>query len=112
MITEFVLFDLPPGMSRADVVASMRAVAPKWRATPDLIRKTFIYDPQARQTGAFYLWKNKAAALQAHDAAWRAGVLQTFGSVPVIRYFDTPLVVDNALQETIEETARAPSKVR
>jgi hypothetical protein len=28
MITEFVLFDLPPGMSRDEVVASMRAVAP------------------------------------------------------------------------------------
>jgi hypothetical protein len=27
MITEFVLFDLSSGMSRAEVVASMRAVA-------------------------------------------------------------------------------------
>ncbi len=32
--------------------------------------------------------------------------MQTFGSVPVMRYFETPLVVDNALQETMEETAR------
>ena len=107
MITEFVLFDLPAGMSREEVVASMRAVAPKWRATPELIRKTFVYDADAGQTGAFYLWKNKAAALTAHGEEWRRGVMQTFGSVPVIRYFETPLVVDNALQETIEETARA-----
>ncbi len=28
-----------------------------------------------------------------------------FGSVPVIRYFQTPLVVDNALHETIAEAA-------
>lgn len=104
MITEYVLFDLPAGMSREQVVAGMRAVAPKWRAMPELIRKTFVYDALAGQTGAFYLWKNKAAALRAHDAAWRAGVLQTFGSVPVIRYFETPLVVDNALQQTIEES--------
>ena len=62
MITEFVLFSLPAGMSRDELVASMRAVAPKWRATAGLIRKTFVYDPQTRQTGAFYLWKNKAAA--------------------------------------------------
>ena len=103
MITEYVLFDVPADMSRDELVASMRAVAPKWRARPDLIRKTFIYDAEARQTGAFYLWKNKAAALQAHDSSWRSVVLQTFGSVPVIRYFETPLVVDNALQETIEE---------
>lgn len=103
MITEYVLFDVPATMSRAEVVAGMRAVAPKWRAHPDLIRKTFVFDPDAGQTGAFYLWKNKAAALQAHGEDWRRGVLETFGSVPVIRYFQTPLVVDNALQQTIEE---------
>lgn len=107
MITEYVLFDVPADMSRDELVASMREIAPKWRATPELIRKTFIYDAEARQTGAFYLWKNKAAALTAHGEEWRRGVTQSFGSVPVIRYFETPLVVDNALQETIEETARA-----
>jgi len=107
VITEYVLFDVPASMTRAQVVASMRAVAPKWRAEAELIRKTFVYDAEAGQTGAFYLWKNKAAALAAHGEDWRRGVMQTFGSVPVIRYFDTPLVVDNALRETIEETARA-----
>lgn len=105
MITEYVLFDVPAGMSRDELVAGMRAVAPKWRATPDLIRKTFVYDPDARQAGAFYLWKSKQAALEAHGAAWRRGVMETFGSVPVIRYFQTPLVVDNALQQTIEEAS-------
>ncbi len=109
MITEYVLFGVPDTMSREQVVAGMRAVAPKWRATPDLIRKTFVYDPQARQTGAFYLWKNKAAAVRAHDEAWRRGVRENFGSEPVIRYFQTPLVVDNALQETIEEDAPVAS---
>ena len=104
MITEYVLFGLPAKMSRAEVVAGMRAVAPKWRATPELIRKTFIYDAQAKQAGAFYLWKNKAAALRAHDDAWREGVRQNFGSVPVIRYFETPLVIDNALGAVIEES--------
>ena len=105
MITEYVLFDVPKTMPREQVVAGMRAVAPKWRATPDLIRKTFVYDPDNSQTGAFYLWRNQAAAVRAHDAAWREGVLKNFGSVPVIRYFQTPLVVDNALQQTIEEVA-------
>jgi len=105
MITEYVLFDVPASMSREQVVAGMRAVAPKWRATPDLIRKTFVYDPDGKQTGAFYLWKTKAAALEAHGEAWRRGVMESFGSVPVIRYFQTPLVVDNALQQTIEEAS-------
>jgi len=102
MITEYVLFAVPENMSRDEVVAGMRAVAPKWRATPDLIRKTFVYDPDAHQTGAFYLWQNQAAAQRAHGEAWRRSVMETFGSVPVIRYFETPLVVDNVLQQTIE----------
>jgi hypothetical protein len=101
MITEYVLFSVPGNMTREQVVANMHAVAPKWRANPDLIRKTFIYDPVEQQTGAFYLWKEKAAALQAHGEDWRSAILKTFGSVPVIRYFQTPVVVDNVLQETI-----------
>ncbi len=105
MITEYILFEVPRSMSREQVVAGMRAVAPKWRSTPDLVRKTFVYDPDGHQTGAFYLWKNKAAALEAHGDAWRRGIMETFGSVPVIRYFQTPLVVDNALQETIDEAS-------
>ena len=107
MITEFVLFDLPAGISRDEVVRGMREVAPRWRLQPALIRKTFVYDPDNSQSGAFYLWKNKAAAVKAHDEAWRRGVRETFGSEPVIRYFQTPLVVDNALQATIEEDAAA-----
>ena len=106
MITEYVLFDVPKSMTREQLVAGMRAVAPKWRANPDLIRKTFVYDPEQNQTGAFYLWKTKAAALQAHGEDWRRSVLDTFGSVPVIRFFQTPLVVDNAMQETIAEIPR------
>ncbi|PQO24610.1 monooxygenase [Rhodobacteraceae bacterium WD3A24] len=102
MITEYVLFGLRPGMSREEVVEGMRGVAPKWRANPDLIRKTFIYDAEAEQAGAFYLWKTRAAAEAAHDAAWRQSVRDNFGSEPEIRYFETPLVVDNAMERVIE----------
>jgi hypothetical protein len=102
MITEYVLFKLPAGISREDVVKGMHEVAPRWRQEADLIRKTFVYDPAANQAGAFYLWHNRAAAERAHDQAWRQRIRDSYGSDPVIRYFDTPLVVDNALGQTIE----------
>jgi hypothetical protein len=105
MITEYVLFDLPAGISRDEVIRGMREVAPRWRDAPDLIRKTFVHDAAANQAGAFYLWNNRDAAERAHDQAWRQRVLDTYGSEPVIRYFDTPLVVDNALGQTIESEA-------
>ena len=103
MITEYVLFDIPPGTSRADVVAGMHEVAPRWQAEPDLIRKTFVYDAANHQAGAFYLWRHRAAAEAAHDAAWRQRIRTAYGSDPVIRYFETPLVVDNALGGLVVE---------
>jgi hypothetical protein len=107
MITEYVLFDLPADIGRDEVVRGMHEVAPRWRANPELIRKTFVHDPQTNQAGAFYLWPNRAAAQRAHDDAWRQRVFDTYGSVPVIRYFDTPLVVDNAIGQVIVAPAKA-----
>lgn len=102
MITELVLFDLPRGFSRDDAVATMHEAAPKWLNLPKLVRKTFVYDAAANQAGAFYLWEDKAAAEAAHNEAWRQSVRDRFGSEPSIHYFDTPLVVDNALGRIIE----------
>jgi hypothetical protein len=106
MITEYVLFDLPPGITRDEVVQGMREAAPRWRDEGELIRKTFIYDAAAGQAGAFYLWVTRAAADRAHDRAWRLGLRTRYGGEPVFSYFDTPIVVDNALGQTIEAPAR------
>lgn len=94
MITEYVLFDLPDGITRDEVVQGMQEVAPRWAAEPALIRKTFVYDPAAGQAGAFYLWRDLASAQRAHDEAWRARIRAAYGSEPLIRVFETPLVVD------------------
>ena len=75
----------------------------RWRADAALIRKTFVYDAGENQAGAFYLWPYRAAAERAHDAAWRRRIVETYGSEPVIRYFETPLVVDNVLGATMGE---------
>ena len=107
MITEYVLFKLPSGISREDVVKGMHEVAPRWQRETGLIRKTFIYDAQAGQAGAFYLWHRRADAERAHDEAWRQRIRTSYGSEPVVQYFETPLVVDNALGQLIEEQARA-----
>jgi hypothetical protein len=104
MFTEFVLFDLPPGIGREQVVQGMREIAPRWRDHPGLIRKTFVFDPGAGQAGACYLWADRAAGEHAHDEAWRARIRQAYGSEPRIRWFETPLVVDNALGRIVEAT--------
>ena len=101
MITEYVLFRLPSGITREEVVAGMHEVAPRWRAEPNLVRKTFIYDPEAGVAGAFYLWNDRASAEAAHDDAWRQRIRDAYGSEPETRYFETPLVVDNALGKLV-----------
>ena len=102
MITEYVLFNLPKGISRDQVVAGMYEVAPRWQKEPNLVRKTFVFDAMANQAGAFYLWVDKASAEAAHDESWRQAIRSTYGSEPQIRYFETPLVVDNALGGLVE----------
>jgi hypothetical protein len=62
MITEIVLFHLPDGMSREDAIAKYRLSVPAWRANPDLIRKTFLFDETSRRGGAVYNWKSMEAA--------------------------------------------------
>jgi len=110
MISELVSFALPPGMTREEVIEGMREVAPNWQRNPDLIRKTFLYDPQAGQTGALYLWPDRESAERAHDEAWRARIRAKYGSEPVIRYFETPLVVDNALGVIIDARDAGPRR--
>lgn len=104
MISEYVLFDFPEGITRERVVKDMEEIAPFWRKNPDLIRKTFLYDPEANQGGALYLWKNREAAEKAHGEEWRQRLWDTYGCEPSIRYFETPLVADNALERIVSET--------
>jgi hypothetical protein len=60
-----------------------------------------VYDPKAKQAGAFCPWKNRASAELAHGEPWRRRIRSAHGSEPTIRYFDTPLVIDNAADQVI-----------
>jgi hypothetical protein len=92
MITEIIIFDIPDGMTRDDVVTNYRRSAPTWRANPDLIRKNYLYNAGTRRAGGVYLWRSMEAARRARDAAWLDRVRRTYGSKPIMQYFETPLV--------------------
>jgi hypothetical protein len=104
MITEIVIFDLPDGMTREEVVANYRRSAPSWRANPDLIRKNYLYDAEHRRAGGVYLWRNMDGARRARNAAWLERVRRNYGSEPIVQYFETLLVADNAIGETIDDS--------
>jgi len=102
MITEIITFGIPERMTREEVVANYRRSAPTWRANPDLIRKNYFFDAATRRAGGVYLWRSMDGARKARDAAWLERVRRTYGSEPVVQYFETPLVADNELGQTIE----------
>jgi hypothetical protein len=101
MITEIITFDIPDGMTRDEVIANYRRSAPVWRANSDLIRKNYLYDGEKRRAGGVYLWRSMEAARRARDSAWLERVRHTYGSEPIVQYFETPLVADNAIGQTI-----------
>ena len=109
MITEVITFKLRPGMTRDDVVVAYRKTAPMWRANPDCIRKSYLYDRERGLGGGAYLWKSLEAAQRAHGDAWRTMINDLYGSEDQISitYFETPIVADNLVQQTIEDDASA-----
>lgn len=95
MITEIVTFDLPTGITREEVMEKYNATVPRWRSNKDLIRKTYIYDPETNTGGGIYLWKTKEAALEGHNAEWCKMAENAYGSAPRFAYFDTMFIIDN-----------------
>jgi len=105
MITEIVLFDLPKGITREQMIAQFRDATPRWQQNPDMIRKYMIFDLERGKGGGVYLWSSVADARRWHDESFRQRVLATFGSEPSYQYFETPVVVDNAARDVIVEAA-------
>ena len=103
MITEIVSWHLPRGMSREDTVSKYRLSVPTWQANPNLIHKAFLFDEATRRAGGVYLWKNIEAAKQAHGPAFQERIRSVFGAA--FEYFETPIVIDNAARQVIDEAA-------
>ncbi len=96
MITALVLFPMPVGTTRDQAAAIFRSTAPLYRGVEGLVRKYYVFDAEAGRAGGIYLWTSRAAAERAYDATWRARVTAKYGATPELRFFDTPVIVDNA----------------
>jgi len=86
-------------------MAKYRLSAPIWKANPDLIRKAFLYEEASLRGGGVYLWKNIEAAKRAHSLEFQERIRATFGAQPEFQYFETPIVIDNAAEQVIDEAA-------
>jgi hypothetical protein len=105
MITEIVLWQMPDGMSREEILSKFRSSVPVWQANPNLIHKAFLFDETSRRGGGVYLWKNIEAAKQAHGPAFQDRIKAVFGAKPDFQYFDAPVVIDNTAKQVIDSAA-------
>jgi hypothetical protein len=104
MITAIVTFKLPSSIDAARARELYEASAPRYRDLRGLVRKYYLLDEENRIGGGVYLWQSRSFADALYTPEWMAWAADRYGARPEIRYFETPLVVDNA-SPTVSEAA-------
>lgn len=107
MILELVEFRAPPGGEAETILAEARATLPRWRGEAELVRKHYVRRADG-WLGGVYVWKSRAAAEKAHDAAWRAAVKARTGAAPRITCYELFMLLDNEAG-TVDEWSLAES---
>ncbi len=98
MITVTVIFPAPEGATLESITEAFRSTTPRYEGLPGLIRKYYLFDPDSGLGGGVYLWEDRAQAEAFYDDAWRARLTEKYGAPPKINFFESPVIIDNALQ--------------
>ncbi|MGH2416185.1 MAG: YdhR family protein [Microcystaceae cyanobacterium] len=101
MITTLVQFKLPTTITREEAQQLFLEVAPMFYDIPGLIRKYFLLFEDGMTTGGIYLWESRQDAERFHSDNFRQMILERYGSEPTITYYESPVVIDNLIGETI-----------
>ncbi len=107
MITAIVNFKLPKEVDAKKAAALFESSAPKYRGLRGLVRKYYLFDAATNTGGGVYLWKSRAEAEAVYTPQWKAYIAERYGAAPEIRYFDTPVIVDNELNRIPEQLPAA-----
>jgi len=101
MITVIVEFRLPQPISNNQARDIFLSTAPNYQGMPGLIRKYYFLTPDGSKAGGIYLWQSRDDADHLYTDEWIAFVRGKYGSAPTLIYLETPVVVDNVLNEII-----------
>lgn len=101
MITAVVEFKLPQAITVLQAQEIFLSTAPKYQGMPGLIRKYYFLSPDGATAGGIYLWQSREDADHLYTGEWKAFVRGKYGSDPVVKYLETPVVVDNVSDEII-----------
>ena len=101
MITVIVEFKLPQPISNQQAREVFLSTAPKYHGVPGLIRKYYFVVPDGSKAGGVYFWQSRKDADRLYTEEWKSFVHGKYGSDPSLTYLETPVVVDNVLNEII-----------
>lgn len=101
MITTITRFALPQRFTHEEARLAFLASAPKFRETPGLLRKFYLLSEDGLYGGGVYLWQSREAAERVFTPAWHAFIREKYGSEATVSWFDTPVVLDNLVGETL-----------
>lgn len=101
MLTVIVEFKLPQPISNLQARETFLSTAPKYQGVPGLIRKYYFLVPDGTNAGGIYLWQSREDADRMYTEEWKSFVHGKYGSDPSLTYLETPVVVDNVLNEII-----------
>ena len=99
MITALVRFNLPKALSRAKACDIFSATAPKYREVRGLIRKYYLLSQDGKTAGGVYLWDSQEDAERLYTDEWKQFILDKYGALPSVVYFESPVIVDNITEE-------------
>lgn len=104
MITVIVEFNLPQPITNSQAKEIFLNTAPKYQGMPGLLRKYYFLAPDGAKAGGIYLWKSREDAGRVYTEDWKLFVRGKYGSDPKLTFLETPVVVDNVLDEIISDS--------
>ena len=103
MITAITTFALPKPITREEARSIFLSTAPKYRGMPGLFRKVYVISQDGTSVGGVYLWNSRSEAEAVYTESWRSFVREKYGTDPTVTCFDSPVVVDNGMQQVVAE---------
>ena len=103
MITALVQFKLPQPISRGKAREIFSSTAPKYREIHGLIRKYYILAKDGGTAGGVYLWNSQEDAERLYSDEWKQFIFDKYGALPLVTYFESPVIVDNVTGEIVTD---------
>lgn len=105
MIVTIVTFNLPAAKTLDEATELFKGTAPKYQSVKGLLRKNYWISEDGREAGGIYVWSSRQDADNLYTADWKKFVEGKYGAPPVIRYVNSPVMIDN-FAHTITVDAR------